>query len=107
MNMEVRDGFAGVRSVIHDQAKPMGELKFFCDRAGDEQEMTQDGLVGGRRFTDARYHFLGHNQKMHGCLRLNVVQYHAVFILMFNAGGNFASDDFFEERFHGAGKKPG
>ncbi len=103
--MEVGDGFAGVGTVIDDEAKPMGEVEFLRDGAGDEEEVTEDRLVRRRGFADARYHLFGHNQKVHGRLRLNVVKHHAVLVLVFDAGGNFAGDDFFEERFHGAAEE--
>ena len=47
VHMQMRHRFAGVRPVVHDQAEAGGQVKFFCQRAGDEEQMAQHGLVGG------------------------------------------------------------
>lgn len=103
----MRDGFAGVRTLVHDEAEAVREMEFFRDGAGDEEEMAEDCLIVGRGFADARYHLFGDDQEMDGRLWLDVVEDDAVFILVLELGGDFARDDFFEEGFgHGGGRLP-
>ena len=97
--MQVRDGFAGMRPVVDDEAKTMGELEFFRDLPGDEQEVSEDGLVVGGGLADARNDFLRHDQQVHRGLRLDVVENDAMLILVFDLGGDFPVDDFLKDGF--------
>lgn len=101
--MEVRDGFAGVGAVVHDEAVAVGELESFRHGAGDEQEVAEEGLVGVGGLANARDGLLWNNEQMDGRLRLDVVQDDTERVLVFDPRGDFAVDDFFEKGF---GHKP-
>ncbi len=83
--------------MVDHEPESLGQLELASDGAGDEQEMAEDGLILGLGFADARYHFFGDNQEVNGRLRLDVVENDAVLILVFDAGGDLARDDFFED----------
>ena len=100
--MEVGNGFAGVRAVVHDEAEALREVELLRDLAGDEEEVAEDGLVGGGGFADAWYQLFGDDEQVDGGLRLDVVEDDAVFVLVLEARGDLAGDDFFEDRRHGA-----
>jgi hypothetical protein len=91
-----------MRAVVYDQAEAIRKLQFFRDRAGNEEQMAQDCLIGGAGFADPWDHFLWNDQQVNGCLRLDVMQDDTVFVLVFDLRGNFAVDDFLKDRFgHG------
>ena len=54
--------------------------------------------VTGR--SDPRDHVLGHNEDMHGRLRIDIVKSEKLVRLIHDAGGDLTGDDFFEDR-HG------
>lgn len=91
--MEVRDGFAGVRAVVHHEAEAFGEVEFFCDDACDKEKVPEGGLVGGGGFGDARDQPFRDDEEMDGRLRINVVEHDAVLVLVFDLRGDFAVDD--------------
>ena len=99
MNVEVRHGFAGVAAMVDDQAEAVGELEFSGDGAGDEEKMAKDALIGVGGIAHARYQFFGDDQKVDGRLRIDVVEHDAVLVLVLDLGGDFAIDDFLEDRF--------
>ena len=94
--MEMGDGLAGVRAVVHDEAKAVGELEFFREHAGDEQEVAEGGLVGEGGFADARDEFFRDDEEVNRGRGLDVVEDDAVFILVLDAGRDFAVDDALE-----------
>lgn len=98
--MEVGDGFAGVGAVVDDEAEAAGEVEFFGDDAGGDEEVAELGFVGGRGFADAGYQFFGDNEEVDGGLGLDVVDDDAAVVLVFDLRGDFAVDDFLEEGFH-------
>jgi hypothetical protein len=100
VDVEVRHGLAGLGAVVHHQTKPALELELAGDFAGREEEVAEDGLIGGRCLANARDHLLRNDQQMHWRLRLDVVDHDAVFILVLDARGDLAVDDFLEKRFH-------
>ena len=48
MYVQMRDGFARVRTVVDYEAEALGEPEFFRDEVGDVDEVTEQGLVGWR-----------------------------------------------------------
>ena len=97
VDMQVRDALAGVRAVVHDEAEPFGELEFFGDRAGGEQEMAEEGLVGGVGLADAWDGLLRDDEQVDGRGGLDVVDDDAMFVLVLDARRNLAGDDFLED----------
>lgn len=100
VDVQVGHGFAAVRAIVDHDAVTGGEVELAGQVGGGEQQVAEQGLVGERRLVDPRNGFLGYDQNMHGRLRLDVVNGDAVLVFVSNLGGDFAGDDFFEER-HG------
>lgn len=101
--MEVRHGFAGVRTVVHDEAEAVIEFQFLRDSPRDEEQVAEHGLIGGNGGADSGDRLFRYDQQVNGRLGLDVVEDDAVLILVFDPGGNFPGDDAFEDRFgHGA-----
>ena len=102
MDVKVRDGLAGVRAVVDDDAEAVREVEFLRDDPGGHEKVAEEGLVFGCGFADARYQFFRDDQKVRGSLRLDIVENDAALVLVFDLGGNFAIDDFLEDGFgHG------
>jgi len=107
VDVEVRHGFAGVRAVVDDKAKAVGELELAGELAGDEQEMAEDGFIGGRGVADSRDDFFRNEEQVNGRLRLDVMKSEAEIVFVLDARGNFAGDDTFEQSLgHGKRKLP-
>ena len=102
VDVKVRNGFSAVGTVVDHDAITGGEIELAGQVGCGEQQVAEQGLVGERRLVDPGNGFLGYDQNMNGRLRLNVVNGDAVLVLVGDLGGDFASDDFFEER-HGWG----
>lgn len=104
VEVEVRDGFAGLFSVVDDDAEGVADPGFAGGRAGCEQEVAEEGAVfrfGGRH---AGNDFFRDDQKMRGRLRFDVADGDAVFVLMDDFGGKFAVDDFGEDGLFAHGR---
>lgn len=100
--MEVRNGFAGVRAGVHDEAKAFGEIQFFRDDSRDDDEMTKLGFVCSGGFAHAGNELFRDDQQMDGRLRLDVVENDAVLVFIFDFSGDIAVDDALENGFgHG------
>jgi hypothetical protein len=54
VNMDVGDGFAGVRAAVDDEAEAIGEAEFFCDDTGGHDQVPEDRLIGSSGLADAR-----------------------------------------------------
>jgi hypothetical protein len=106
VDVEVRDAFAGVGAVVDDEAEAAGEVEFFRDDSGGDEEMAELGFVGWRGFADAGDECLWDDQEMDGRLGLDVVDDDAAVVLVLDLRGDFAVDDSLEEGFrHGEGGK--
>lgn len=102
VHVEVGDGFAGVGAIVNHDAKAGGEVEFLRNHAGNDEEVAEDGLVFGGGFADARYQFFRDDEEVRRRLRLDVVENDTAVVLVFDFGGDFAIDDFLEDRFgHG------
>ena len=97
MDVQVRDGLAGVGAVVHDKAVAFGELEFFGDGSGNEEKMAEDGLVDGGRLAEARDRLLRDDEQVDRRLGLDVVEDDAEFILVLDLGRNLAIDDALED----------
>jgi hypothetical protein len=95
--VKVGDGFAGVGAVVDDETKTAGELELFGDRAGGDQEVTEDGLLVGGGVADAGDDGLGDDQQVDRGLGGDVVDDDATVVLVFDLGGDFAVDDSLEK----------
>jgi len=73
--MQVRHSFTGVRPIIEHQTKTrFGQAQFIGNFGRLEQEMSQDLLVFGFGFVDARNEFFGDDQDMRRRLWFNIVK---------------------------------
>ena len=95
--MEVGHGFAGIGAVVDDETEAARDTKFFGDYTGGEEQVAEDGLIGGSGVADARDHGLWNNEKMNGGFGGDVVDDDAAIVLVFDLGGNFAVDDALEK----------
>src|SRR5690606_10417951 len=103
VNMQVRHRLAGMRTVVYDEAKAIGELQLSGNHARGQEEMTEQRLVVGLGLADARDDLLGNDEQVYGRLRLDIVQDQAVLVLVLDSRRNLARDDSFEDGFHGDG----
>ena len=97
--MQVRDGFSGVGAVVDHEPEAAGEVEFFCDEAGGEEQVAEDSLVCGGGCLYARNKFFRNDQQVNGRLRLKVVQDDAKVVLVLDIRGDFAIDDALKDRF--------
>lgn len=95
--MEVRDGFAGVGSVIDHETEAAGQLEFFGDRAGGEEEVAEDGLLVGGGVADAGDDGFRDDQEVDWSLGCDVMDDDAAIVLVFDLRGDFTVDDALEE----------
>lgn len=105
MDVEVRNGFAGVGTIVDHEAETGGELEFFRDEIRDVKQVAEHGFVGGGRFRNARNQLLGDDEQVDGGLRLDVVEDEAEVVFVFDLGGNRAVDDALEDGFHRRGTR--
>src|SRR5882757_5412917 len=96
MDVEMGNALGGGGAVIDDEAEALREVELFRDHAGGEDEMAEDGLVGGRGFLDAWDDFFRNDEQVDGRLRLDVVEDDAVLVLVFDLGGDFTVDNALE-----------
>ena len=102
MNVQMRDRFAGVRTVVDHEAKTRGEIQFLRELGRHVQEMSAHGFVRGGCRRNTRDQLLRDNQQVNRRLRLDVVQRDALVVLVFEFCRDFPVDDFLEKRFaHG------
>lgn len=91
--MQVWDGLASITAIVDSDPKPLGEFEFFGDLRRGQKEVPKDGLIPAFRFRNARNGLFGNDEAMHRRLRVDVVNYDAVLVLVFNFCGDFAGDD--------------
>ena len=96
----MRHGFAGERAVDHDETEADAKVELTSHHSGGEDEVPEHRLIGRRGFTDARDDLFGHDQQVHRRLRLNVVENDTMLILVLDACGNLAVNDFLKDGFH-------
>ncbi len=98
MKVEVGNGFAAVRTVIDDEAVAGGGDIFAAGDFGSrEEQVAKEVLIIGLCASDARDEFFGNEENVDGRLRRDVAEGQAQVVLKNDIGGDFASDDFFEE----------
>src|SRR4051812_6614067 len=96
MHVQMRDGFARIRTVVHNEPEAAAEGKFFGKDPRREEEMADDELIIGRCGFNPGNWFFGNEQKVHRRLRLNIMNDDAELVFVFDLRGNFASNDSFE-----------
>ena len=104
MDVQVRDTFAAVRTVIDHHTKAFSKLQFFRDITGGEQEVSEEGTVFIVGFADAGDRLFGDDQNVDRSLRLNIVNHNALVILVLDIGGNLPINYFLKQGFHGGSK---
>jgi len=100
VHVQVGNAFAGIGAVVDDEAEAAGELKFFGDGAGREEQEAENRFVGGRRFAYTRNYDFGDDEQVHRRLRIDVVDDDAAVVLVFDFRGDLAVDDTLEKGLH-------
>ena len=103
--MQVGHSFAGVGSVVeHKSEAILIEAKLFGDLGGLEQQMSENLVVGGLSFGDARDGLFRDDQDVSGGLGFDVPEGDDFVVFVENGGRNFAGDDLLKQCFaHDAG----
>ena len=99
VEVQVRDGFAGVRAVVEDEAVAVFEAELFGDFCGFQEQMSEDGVVCRFCFSDARDGLLRYDENMDRCLGFDVVESDDPVVLVNDGGRDFACYNFFKQRF--------
>ena len=97
--MEVGDGFAAVGAVVEDKAEAVIEVEVGGDFGGGEEEVADEGLVGGGGFGEAGDGFFGDDEDVKGGLGVDVAKGVADVVLVDGGAGDFAVNDALEEGF--------
>jgi hypothetical protein len=95
--VEMGHGFAGIGTVVDDESEAARDTKFFGDYASREQQVAEDGFVGGCGFADAGDDGFRDDEEVDGGGGGDVVDHDAAVVLVFDLGGDFAVDDALEE----------
>ncbi len=103
--MEVGDGFAAVGAVVEDDAEAVIEGEVVGDFGGGEEEVADEGLVGGGGLGEAGDGFPGDDEDVDGSLRVDVAKGVADVVLVDGGAGDFAVDDALEDGFVGHGEQ--
>lgn len=103
--MEVRDGLAAVAAMVDDEAVAVGsEAQGLGDAGGGEEEMTEQGLIGGRGLAEAWDGLAWDDEDVAGGLGVDIVEGDQLVVLVHEGGGYFLVADFLEEGLvHGEG----
>ena len=97
--MEVGDGLPTIGTVVDDEAEPGIRDAFeFGDLPCGVEQMAEKFGIGRSGFRHARDHPLGDHEDMNGSLWGDVAEREAPAVLEDDVGGDFAGDDFFEQR---------
>jgi len=96
--VEVGHGFAAVGALVDDETKAVFEAEFFSEDSGREEQVAEQGFICGRGRADAGNGLLRDDQQVDGRLGSDVVEDDAAVVLVLDLGGDFAVDDFLEER---------
>lgn len=98
--MQMRHGFAAIRTVVEDEAiAGLFEAQFFGNFCSLEQEMTKRLLIRWGGFRNARDGLLGNDQGVGWSLRGDVFEGDDQVVFINDLGRDFARDDFFKKRF--------
>lgn len=100
--VQVRHGFAAVRTVVDDEPVTALQIQLFSNFGSLEQEMAEQFVVVRRGFGDANHGFFRKDQNVRWRLRIDVAYGEDGIVFKNNLGRDFAGDDFFKQGFHGA-----
>ena len=103
MDMQMRDGFASVGSVVDHYPKAIVKIHGLCGFSSDEKKVPHESSIFFSGFTDARDRFSRDHKKMNGGLWINVAENDAKIVLVHEISRNFTIDDFAEQGFIGHG----
>lgn len=99
VHVQMRNGFARVGPIVHNQPIPGLRQAEFPGHLGCLQhEMPKHRLILSSRLGDSGNRFLRNNQHVNRRSGLNVAERDYQVVLVNNLRGNLARDDFFEQR---------
>jgi len=101
MDMEVRDAFAAIGTVIDDESEARIVQAFLLsDGLRDKDQVAEEWFVDGLGGGNARDFLFGDDEDVNGCLRLDVMERQAAVVLVDDPGWNLAGDDAGENGAH-------
>ncbi|TDH72334.1 uncharacterized protein CCR75_003421 [Bremia lactucae] len=85
-------------SIIDDNAKSLIQILLLGDKLGCIQQMTKYGFVAFLRISELRQAIapFWNDQNMYRCLGIDVVEGQALFIIVYDLGGDLPVDDLVE-----------
>ena len=106
VDVEMRNGFSAVGAVVDDQTKTVfGEAFLFGDLRGGQEEVSEDGLIGGLGFGYASDRLAGNDEVVDGCLRRDVLEADAEIVFVDDVRRDLAIADFFKKRLFSHGER--
>ena len=97
MDVEVRDGLATVPALVDDKAKAVAQALAGRDLGCDDEEVAKQLGVSGSSLADARDELARDHEDVGGRLRSDIVEGHAMLVLIDDPGGNLTVGDTLEE----------
>ena len=95
--MQVWHAFAGVRAVVENEPETFFvQPKFARDFTRFQEQMAQHLMILRLGLGNSRDWFLGDDEYVRGCLRVDVIEGQYQVVLIDDVCWNFSSDDFFE-----------
>ena len=99
--MQVRHGFPAVPAMVeHEPITVFSQTQRRSDVSGFQEQVAEQGLVARLGGADASNRFLGHQQDVHGRLRIDVMKRQDEVVFVGDLRRNLAGGDFLEKR-HG------
>jgi len=94
--MQMKDGLAGFLAIVDNQPEGIAMSFFFCDLAGNHQQMSKQFPVGSGCIDHLGKGFFGDHQNMYRCLGIDIPEGEAQFILVNYGCRYFPFDDLAE-----------
>jgi len=98
MHMQVEDGLPGLSAGV-DHGAPVLQAGIFGHLGGHQQEVSQQGAIGGLRFFKAGDVLARNHKQVHRGLRLDIGKGNAVLVFMDPLGWDLAAQDASEDRW--------
>jgi hypothetical protein len=96
VNVEMLDALAAVGAGVDDGAIAFGEALLAGDFRGRAEQVADERLLFGGDLVEGVEVLAGHDENMHGSLRIDVGEGVAEVVFVNGLGGNFTLEDFAE-----------